>query len=303
MTSYGDYTIHIVDDSKIVLLSLAKALENKGYKVIHSMNGKEALEEVYRNKPALIILDVEMPIMDGYETIAHLKKNKDTSRIPVIFHTTLTKPEVIRNLFELGASDYISKPFVEEELLARVEKEIKTINLQNQLKEKMSKLAEVISHDAITKTFNRIYMTSMINKKLYALEKEGKELFSLLYLDIDNFNKFNAMHGFKTADHALLKFSKAVQQSLRDSDLLSRWEADKFIVFLPYLSKKRLQKIAETIIINVGKTSFSSTTGLNCCIVMSEITVADNINNIMKKLKSKMIEAKKQRSGSIITAE
>ena len=85
-----------------------------------------------------------MPVMDGYETIAMLKSDRKTADIPVIFHTTLREPEVIERLFNLGASDYISKPFIPLELFARIEKEIKTITLQNKLKEKMSILAETL---------------------------------------------------------------------------------------------------------------------------------------------------------------
>ncbi|MCX6052860.1 MAG: response regulator [Campylobacterales bacterium] len=303
MIHYNEYTIHIVDDSKLVIASLKNVLEAQGYNVVYSMNGKEALEAIYNNNPSLIILDVEMPVMNGYETIKLLKDSPDTSWIPVIFHTSLTKPEVVRNLFELGASDYISKPFVAEELLARVLKEIKNINLQNLLKEKMSKLAKAVSQDTLTKTFNRTYMTSVINKRMHLLEKENKDIFSFIYIDIDDFNKFNTMNGFKKSDHALHKFSKIVQMSLRDSDILSRWEADKFLVLLPKLSKIRLRQIANAIISNVAKTSFSSTIGLSCSIAMIEIITADNMANIIKKLENKMIESKKIRNGTILMIE
>ncbi|MFA6196920.1 MAG: response regulator [Sulfurimonas sp.] len=300
---YGNYTIHVVDDSKLILLSLQKVLEAQGYNVVYSMNGKDALEAIYNHKPSLIILDVEMPIMDGYTTIRLLKESPDTAYIPVIFHTSLMEPDVIRRLFELGASDYIAKPFIVEELLARVLKEIKNIDLQNLLKEKMSKLAKAVSQDTLTKTFNRTYMTSVINKRMHLLEKEDRNIFSLIYIDIDDFNKFNTMNGFKKSDHALHKFSKAVQMSLRDSDILSRWEADKFLVLLPKLSKIRLRQIANDIISNVAKTSFSSTIGLSCSIAMTEIITVDNMANIIKKLENKMVESKKIRSGTILMIE
>lgn len=300
---YGNYTIHVVDDNKLIILTLQKILEAQGYNVVYSMNGKDALEAIYKNKPSLIILDVEMPIMDGYTTIRLLKESQDTAYIPVIFHTSLMEPDVIRRLFELGASDYIAKPFIVEELLARVLKEIKNIDLQNLLKEKMSKLAEAISRDSITRTHNRIYMTSIFNKKMHMLEKDNKNVFSLIYIDIDDFNKFNTMNGFKKSDHALHQFSKVVQMSLRDNDILSRWEADKFLVLLTHLSKKRLRQIADSILVNIAKTSFSSTIGLSCCISMIEVNTVDTMANIMKRLENKMKESKNIRGGTILMIE
>ena len=165
-SNHDAYTIHLVDDSKVIIAGLTSVLEKEGYKVTFSINGRDAINSINENKPTLIILDVEMPIMDGYETIQLLKKDKNTANIPVIFHTTLTKPEIVKKLFKLGAADYLSKPFIPEELLARVEKEVKNITLQNKLKEKMSKLAEVLSIDPITKTSNRMHMNSMINAKI-----------------------------------------------------------------------------------------------------------------------------------------
>ncbi len=294
------HTIHIVDDSKVVIKSLAIVLQKEGYKVSFTTNGKNAIDAIHKNKPTLIILDVEMPIMDGYETIKNLKKYSDTATIPIIFHTTLRKPEVIKHLFELGASDYISKPFVKEELLARVEKEIHNIILRNALKEKMTKLGEVISKDTLTRTSNRIHMTSIINRRMDKLEKAQQGVFSLIYIDIDNFHLFNGLHGLKVSDRALHKFANVVKRSLRDEDVLSRWEADRFMVFLPQISHVRLKSIAQNIINDVAKAVFSPTTGLTCSIAMMELSVADNINHVMQMLQTRMKEAKGVRKSCIV---
>ncbi len=303
MIDCHEHTIHIVDDSKLILVALTNTLKPQGYNVTYSMNGQDAIESIQKNRPSLIVLDVEMPIMDGYETIKKLKSNNETLNIPVIFHTTLTQPEVIKQLFQLGASDYIAKPFIAEELLERIAKEIKNINLQNQLKDKMSKLADVISRDTLTRSYNRIYITSVINRRMHMIERKNEDIFSLMYVDIDNFNKFNTLNGFVQSDRALQRFSKVLQSSLRENDILSRWEGDKFIVLLPHLTNKSLQLIAEKIMLNISKTAFSPTIGLSCSIAMIKVSMAEDISELLKKLKNKMKEIKQIKKGSISMIE
>ena len=108
-SDYSKFHIHTVDDSMIITKSIIKALSSKGYSISHTENGEEALKAIAENKPDLIILDIEMPVMDGFTTIEHLKNNPVTAQIPVIFLTSLTEPEVIRKIFSLGAADYLSK--------------------------------------------------------------------------------------------------------------------------------------------------------------------------------------------------
>jgi len=297
------YHIHIVDDSKLVIQSIVKTLNKNDYEISYTSNGKDALDTVAKNKPHLIILDVEMPIMDGYETIKNLKRNPETSDIPVIFLTSITKPDAIKKLFELGASDYITKPCVDEELLARIEKEINTITLQRSLKDKMSRLADAISHDSLTKVYNRIYLTSLINRSMEKLSKDGKGIFSLIYLDIDYFNSFNTMHGLKNSDRALHKFATVVKSAIRDKDILARWEGDKFLAMIPQVSKKQLQMIVENIDNAIKKTSFSTSTNLTCSMILLEINKKENLDDIMLKLQDKMKDALKAGRGTIIMVE
>lgn len=303
MIDYGEYTIHIVDDSKSIIAALTEVLKSKGYTVTYSTNGQSAINLINKELPSLIILDVEMPVMDGYDTIRYLKSHKETSNIPVIFHTGLRNEEVIKNLFELGASDYISKPFIAQELLARIEKEINTINLQNLLKEKMSKLADVISHDSLTQTYNRIHMTSLINKKMEILKKENSGSFSLIYIDIDNFNHFNNIHGFKSSDRALNRFAAVVKLALTDKDILSRWEGDKFMILLPGATKQRVKDTANSILENIKKTLFSPTVGLSCSIVIMEIYKEDSISNVVRIIQNRMKETKAIKKNCIVTVE
>lgn len=152
-----EFKILIVDDTETNVLLLMTILKKSGFQLHTACNGLEALEKVEQIHPDLILLDVMMPIMNGYETITKLKENPDTAEIPVMFLTALNDTENLVKGFSLGASDYIGKPFRREELLTRINYHLKlldakrTIQRQNVELEKLiyarDKSYSIISHD------------------------------------------------------------------------------------------------------------------------------------------------------------
>lgn len=299
-TDNSKFTILIVDDNESVVASLSAVLQRQGYVVNFAANGRDALIAVSKSEPTLIILDTEMPIMDGFETIKELKAHKKIANVPVIFHISTTKPEIIKKVFELGASDYITKPFIAEELLARVNKEIKQIALQTILKEKISKLANILTHDPLTRISNKMHMLSIINSKLKELDSKQKSSFSLLYIDIDNFDTFAKTNGMVESENALKKIASVLKHSIKNSDTVSHWEGDKFMIMLPDTTNEEFAKITGEINSNLAKTSFPSFS-LTCSMVIMEIYKRDTIQNILKILLKKMQEAKNIHKNSIIT--
>jgi len=297
------YHIKIVDDSKLIIHRITKALKEKNYTVSHNTNGEEALKSIKKEKPDLILLDVEMPVMDGYKTIQHLKNNPDTSDIPVIFLTSVTKPEAIKKNFNLGAHDYIAKPFVDEELIARIELELSNLSLQYNLKDKMTRLADAISHDSLTKVYNHLYITALINRQMKKLENLGNGSFSLIYIDIDHFNSFNSMHGLNNSDKALHKFAAVIKNSIRENDTVSRWEGDRFLIYLPSIVKEKLLLIVKNILEKIEKTTFSSTTNLTASLTMMRIARIHKLDDVIKDLKTKMREAKVLGKSSVMLVE
>ncbi|MEG1864049.1 MAG: hybrid sensor histidine kinase/response regulator [Alistipes sp.] len=152
-----DYTILAVDDITTNIMLLKAVLSRAKYKIITATSGAEALEKVSKESPDLILLDIMMPDMDGYEVLERLKSDPSVRHIPVIFLTALHNPEDIVKGFKLGASDYISKPFNHEELITRVAHHIflaaaqRTITQQrDELQatvEARDKMYSVIAHD------------------------------------------------------------------------------------------------------------------------------------------------------------
>jgi signal transduction histidine kinase len=135
--------ILIVDDTPANIQSLAAVLKEKGYPVSAATNGRQALEAVPRVRPALILLDVMMPEMDGFETCRRLKASEEWRDIPVIFLTAKTETADIVQGFELGAVDYVAKPFNTHELLARVGTHLALRRQQRELQESYRTLTEL----------------------------------------------------------------------------------------------------------------------------------------------------------------
>nr|NQU88866.1 hybrid sensor histidine kinase/response regulator [Bacteroidota bacterium] len=151
--------ILLVDDNPINIRVAAKILRSYNYNISFAQSGRDALQKVKAISFDLILLDIMMPEMDGYEVCEKLKRNPDTQKIPVIFLTAKTEPENVVRAFELGGADYVTKPFNGQELLSRVEthiglkksrEELETINLQlKEANDTKDKMFSIISHDLL----------------------------------------------------------------------------------------------------------------------------------------------------------
>jgi len=132
--------ILVVDDTPSNIQSLAATLKPAGYQVLVATNGQQALDVMAKVRPDLILLDIMMPVMDGFEACAHIKANPDWHDIPVIFLTAKTETADLVKGFELGAVDYVSKPFNAHELMARVHTHLTVDRLRTSVSEKNAAL-------------------------------------------------------------------------------------------------------------------------------------------------------------------
>lgn len=189
-----DYTILAVDDITTNIMLLKAVLSRAKYKIITATGGTEALEKVASESPDLILLDIMMPDMDGYEVLRRLKADPATADIPVIFLTALHNPEDIVKGFKLGASDYVSKPFNHEELITRVAHHIylaaaqRTITAQrDELQatvEARDKMYSVIAHDLRSPIGTLKMVFNMLSMSL-SKEEIGDENFEMLTMGND----------------------------------------------------------------------------------------------------------------------
>ncbi|SFP03159.1 diguanylate cyclase [Hydrogenimonas thermophila] len=231
----GSKTILIVDDTIANLDILVDLLGQ--YDVIDAVNGEDALEIANEESIDLILLDIMMPEMDGYEVCKRLKSNEKTKDIPVIFITAKTDEDSIEKAYDIGGADYVTKPFRPKELLSRVKKELK-------LQELMKELKLLASTDPMTKLYNRRYFTNVSQHILEIAKRENQSL-SLVMLDIDKFKNINDTYGHQIGDEVIISLANELTQNQRKSDIVSRYGGEEFVVLLPNTSLEEAIGVAE----------------------------------------------------------
>ncbi|MDM8564672.1 diguanylate cyclase [Candidatus Halobeggiatoa sp. HSG11] len=232
-------TILIVDDEPNNLDVLNNCLHSAGFKVLAATNGEMALKRVAYKKPDLILLDINMPKMDGFETCKRLRENESTKDTPVIFVTALADIETKLKAFHAGGVDYITKPFVEEEVLARVRVHIR-------LEKTLERLEELSMTDTLTGAFNRRSVYKVLAQQIERTKK-AKECFVLCYIDIDNLKIINDNYGHAEGDVLISTVVDFLRNMIRASDYVFRMGGDEFLIIFPKVKLEDSQKLIERI--------------------------------------------------------
>jgi diguanylate cyclase (GGDEF)-like protein len=231
--------ILIVDDVPSNVQMLANLLKDD-YQVKVAVDGKRAVElAISSPKPDLILLDVEMPNMDGYEVCSVLKENQNSVDIPIIFvtgHDSIAEEE---KGFALGARDYITKPFRPAIVKARV-------NTQIELKQQRDELIRLAMHDQLTGLYNRHYLTDEGGRK-FARAKRREEPLCAILIDIDHFKAVNDVHGHLMGDKILQAIAKELEFGNREEDFTARYGGEEFIILLENCNLEFALKKAEMI--------------------------------------------------------
>lgn len=258
-------TILIVDDTRVNLEVLTLLL-NQDYQVKVAGNGQRALDIAQSDPcPDLILLDVRMPVMDGYEVCRRLQENPLTCDIPVIFVTAAFDQESETYGLQLGALDYISKPISPAITLMRV---------QNQLliKQYNKELKHIAHYDALTGIPNRVLLADRMKLAIGQTKREQKML-GICYLDLDGFKPVNDTLGHKAGDQVLIEIAQRMSNILREGDTVARLGGDEFVVLLPNLNHKEeciatLKRLHEVIAlpIYIQGQSFSLTASIGVSI-------------------------------------
>ncbi len=216
--------ILIVDDEKSnidILLSLfenIKSNEGEEYNIVAVLSGEKALKVVEKRKIDLILLDIMMPDMDGYEVCSILKSNEKTKDIPILFITANTDDESIEKAYRLGASDYVTKPFRPVELISRVKMNLKLQRTINQLE-------YMAYYDPLTGVYNRRKFFSLAEKKF----EENKQNLYAVMLDIDKFKNINDTYGHAVGDKVIKSIAKVLSDNIAEGTVLARLGGEEFV--------------------------------------------------------------------------
>lgn len=217
--------ILVVDDVPVKRQLLARLLQ-KDYSVLEAENGATALHMAFEHRPDLILLDVMMPDMNGYEVIRHLKNDARTAQIEVIFITGLDSPEDEARGLKVGASDYISTPFDAEVVRARVALQLRTLQQR--------RILEALAHvDELTAIPNRRCLDRTLRAELSRAGRSGQPI-SLAMLDVDHFKQYNDHYGHGMGDRVLQAIATVLHDGLqRPGDLAARYGGEEFVLVLP----------------------------------------------------------------------
>jgi len=239
MEKTSKYSILVVDDEVSNIIILSDILEPE-YDVSVLRDGRDVVDTVKSDMPDLILLDIVMPEMDGYEVIRALKKSKMTKDIPVIFITGLDDIEAEETGLVLGAADYIAKPFHEPIVKLRVRNQIKILD-------QFRTILRLSMHDQLTGLPNRRNFESRMTYEWSRAQREQTPL-SLLMIDVDKFKEYNDSHGHQQGDSALITVVSAFGKALkRPGDFAVRWGGEEFIILLPNTDLKGAMEVAEQV--------------------------------------------------------
>lgn len=269
----------IVDDEKANRKVLKELLQDQAT-IIFAKNGQQAIELAQKHVPDLMLLDVIMPDMSGFDVIEKIKNDPATMGVSVIFITGLANSDDEAKGFDLGGCDYIYKPFKANIVIARVSMHLELI--------KQRKMLDNVAHiDALTGISNRRKMDFVLKDELAANRRDKKQLMVAL-IDVDYFKQYNDNYGHGAGDVALKKIASSLREVLkRPRDFAARFGGEEFIVILPdcdingakLVLDNLSQVIAEKEIVHeFSNVSEYITASIGACIVDSEqLTDAEQV--------------------------
>jgi diguanylate cyclase (GGDEF)-like protein len=231
--------ILIVDDHEDNIELLRARLEARGYCIDTAMDGEQALARVANTAPDLILLDVMMPRIDGFEVVRRLKADKTLPFIPIILQTALDSTEHKVEGLDAGADDYITKPINFAELEARVKSMLRIKALQDALEERERELSEVNSRllkmaqtDSLTELDNRRYLEQRLDE-MFEHSRRLREPVAVVLCDLDRFKSVNDTYGHQVGDVVLKELARILKKEAREIDRVGRYGGEEFMLLLP----------------------------------------------------------------------
>lgn len=231
----------LVDDNRDELNTIKKGLESEGYYVEAAENGKEGFAKIKEFHADIIVSDVNMPVMDGYELCEKVRGMQQFEHIPFMFISKSidNDQDRIKGL-KLGADDFVQRPILPEEIILRVNVVLKRLKI----------LRRLTITDEVTGLKNRRYFDQRLDEEIEKLKRYGRPM-GVFIIDIDNFKGINDTHGHFAGDEVLKSIGVILENSLRKSDIIARYGGDEFTMILPEHSEEAIIETAERLRKNI----------------------------------------------------
>ena len=244
----------VADDSAVMRAVLRGELTRHGWTVAEAVDGADALDRVRELRPHIVLLDIEMPRMNGFQVLTALIADPDLADIPVIFLTARDSGRDVAEGLRRGAHDYLRKPFEPVELLARLLVAHRTKALRDELR-------GLALTDSLTGLRNRRSMQEQLNA-LTALHRRHATPLSALLLDVDHFKHVNDDHGHEQGDRVLRDIADRIAARVRAEDVAGRWGGEEFLVLTPGTEAAAALRLAEDLRASIGEAGATVSIGV-----------------------------------------
>ena len=211
---------------------MRRFLAEAGYEIFEAGDGEEALRVAARERPDVILLDRQIPRLDGYGVLASLREDPELGEVPVVLVTSHGEPEEVADGLTRGAHDYLCKPFEQQELVARVHAAMRTKALQDELRARNAQLERLVSTDLLTGLMNRSAVADHLRALVSRSQRHDTPL-SVVLIDVDGIGEVNARHGHAAGDTVLRSVAERIGRELREEDAAGRWSGDEVLVVAP----------------------------------------------------------------------
>jgi diguanylate cyclase (GGDEF)-like protein len=306
--------ILMVDDIQKNLYALEQILNQDGYEILKASSGSECLEILLNQTIHIVLLDIQMPDMDGFEVASFIRNNPKTNKIPIIFITAASQTDHLDlEGYESGAIDIIYKPINQVVLKQKVQTLVEFIRIQQVLEEKVNELTilneenqkmqehieRLASIDYLTQTMNRRVLDESY-ERFYKDAKRNQTPISLLMIDLDNFKDYNDYYGHQKGDEALKIVAKVLKNTIkRPLDTVGRYGGEEFMIILPETDEDGAKLVASKILSNIKKEKVKHAPSINREVLTLSIGIASavptkeiNKEDLIECADKKLYEAK-----------
>lgn len=232
-------TVLLIDDSQFVHRLLDARLRSESIQLRGAEDGKSGIELAIECTPALILLDLDMPVLDGFETLRMLKDDPRTRDVPVIVLSGMNSSQDKVAAFDLGAIDFVTKPFELTELRARVRSSLKMYAL-------LQMLAQKAQIDGLSELFNRTYFDDRFRSEFDRTIRHGHAL-SIAMFDIDHFKSINDTYGHPAGDSVITGVAKLITRETRSADIACRYGGEEFAIIMPETEPDKALQLCDRI--------------------------------------------------------